>query len=276
MRAMRRLLATPEGATGFAVLALLVLVALLAPVLSPGDPLRIAGRALTAPFSDPAFPLGTDRLGRDVLAGLIHGARTSLAVGLAAAAAALAFGLCVGLAAGFAGGRVDEALMRVVDAFQIVPGFLLALAFVSVVGPSVPVVVLAIALGAWADPARLTRAEVLSVRERDYVAAARVAGMHPAEIAFREILPNVLPPVLALSAIIVAAAILTEAALSFLGLGDPNTVTWGSMIAEGRNVLRSAAWLSVVPGIALVATVLGIYLFSEGLSDAISGRRVRA
>jgi len=276
MRTMRRLLATPEGAAGFAVLALLVLVALLAPVLSPGDPLRIAGRALTAPFSDPAFPLGTDRLGRDVLAGLIHGARTSLAVGLAAAAAALAFGLCVGLAAGFAGGRVDEALMRVVDAFQIVPGFLLALAFVSVVGPSVPVVVLAIALGAWADPARLTRAEVLSVRERDYVAAARVAGMHPAEIAFREILPNVLPPVLALSAIIVAAAILTEAALSFLGLGDPNTVTWGSMIAEGRNVLRSSPWLSIFPGIALVVTVVGVYLVGEGLTRALSGRREEA
>jgi peptide/nickel transport system permease protein len=117
---------------------------------------------------------------------------------------------------------------------------------------------------------------VLSIRERDYVAAARVLGMHPLEIALREVLPNALPPVLAISSVIVAGAVLTEAALSFLGLGDPNIVTWGSMIAEGRNVLRSAAWLSVVPGIALVATVLGIYLFSEGLSDAISGRRVRA
>ena len=276
MRTMRRLLATPEGAIGLALLACLALVALFAPVLSPGDPLRIAGRALTTPFSDPAFPLGTDRLGRDVLAGLIHGARTSLAVGLAAAAAALAMGLCVGLAAGFAGELLDEALMRVVDAFQIVPGFLLALAFVSVVGPSVPVVVLAIALGAWADPARLTRAQVLSVRERDYVAAARVAGMHPVGIAVREILPNVLPPVLALSAIIVAAAILTEAALSFLGLGDPNVVTWGSMIAEGRNVLRSSPWLSIFPGIALVFTVVGVYLLGEGLTRVLSGRRAAA
>lgn len=276
MRTMRRLLATPEGAIGLALLVCLALVALFAPVLSPGDPLRIAGRALTTPFSDAAFPLGTDRLGRDVLAGLIHGARTSLAVGLAAAAAALAMGLCVGLAAGFAGGLLDEALMRVVDAFQIVPGFLLALAFVSVVGPSVPVVVLAIALGAWADPARLTRAQVLSVRERDYVAAARVAGMHPVEIAVREILPNVLPPVLALSAIIVAAAILTEAALSFLGLGDPNVVTWGSMIAEGRNVLRSSPWLSIFPGIALVLTVVGVYLLGEGLTRVLSGRRAAA
>ena len=272
MRLLRTLLRTPEGATGFALLALLVLVALFAPVLSPGDPLKIAGRALIAPFTDPAFPLGTDRLGRDVLAGIVHGARTSLAVGLAAAAAALALGLCVGLAAGLAGGIVDEALMRVVDAFQIVPSFLLALAFVSVVGASVPVVVLAIALGAWADPARLTRAQVLSVRERDYVASARVIGMHPVEIALREILPNVLPPVLALSAIIVAAAILTEAALSFLGLGDPNVVTWGSMIAEGRNVLRSSPFLSILPGLALVVTVVAVYLLGEGLGKALSQR----
>ncbi|MCJ9751564.1 ABC transporter permease, partial [Neorhizobium sp. BETTINA12A] len=160
------------------------------------------------------------------------------------------------------------------DAFQIVPSFLLALAFVSVIGASVPVVVLAIALGAWADPARLTRAQVLSIRERDYVASARVIGMHPAEIAFREILPNALPPVLALSAIIVAAAILTEAALSFLGLGDPNVVTWGSMIAEGRNILRSSPSLSIFPGIALVVTVVGVYLFSEGLTKALGGRRL--
>lgn len=274
MRLLRDLVRTQEGAIGLGVLVTLVLIALLAPVLSPGDPLRIAGRALLSPFSDPAFPFGTDRLGRDVLAGVLHGTRTSLAVGLAAALAAIAIGLCVGLTAGFAGGLIDEGLMRVVDAFQIVPSFLLALAFVSVIGASVPVVVLAIALGAWADPARLTRAQVLSIRERDYVASARVIGMHPAEIAFREILPNALPPVLALSAIIVAAAILTEAALSFLGLGDPNVVTWGSMIAEGRNILRSSPSLSIFPGIALVVTVVGVYLFSEGLTKALGGRRL--
>ncbi|PZU83674.1 MAG: ABC transporter permease [Shinella sp.] len=273
MRLAKKLLATPEGAIGLALLLLLAATALLAPVLAPGDPLRIAGRALVAPFTDPALPLGTDRLGRDVLAGLLHGARTSLSVGLAAAVAALALGLGVGLTAGFAGGLVDEALMRVVDAFQIVPGFLLALAFVSVMGGSMPVVVLAIALGAWSDPARLTRAQVLSAREQDYVASARVIGMHPVEIACKEILPNVLPPVLALSAVIVAAAILTEAALSFLGLGDPNMVTWGSMIAEGRNVLRSSPWLSVMPGLALVVKVIAVYLVGEGLDRALKDRK---
>ncbi|MDP9836755.1 peptide/nickel transport system permease protein [Neorhizobium huautlense] len=271
MKLIHKLIRTPEGIAGFVILAILIIISASASLIAPGDPLRIAGQALLAPFSDMNLPLGTDRLGRDVLAGIVHGARTSLFVGTAAALAAITLGLCVGLIAGLAGGLVDEILMRVVDAFQIVPGFLLALAFVSVMGASLPVVVIAIALGAWADPARLTRAQVRSIRERDYIAAARVIGMHPAEIAVRQILPQAVPPVLAVSATIVAAAILTEAALSFLGLGDPNTVTWGSMIAEGRNVLRSSPWLSIIPGIALVTTVIGVYLLSEGLAKALSG-----
>jgi peptide/nickel transport system permease protein len=255
---------------------LLVVVAVLAPVVFPRDPLSIVGSPLISPFTDAATPLGTDRLGRDVLAELMHGARASLAVGIAAAAVALIIGMLVGTLAGFLGELIDEALMRVVDAFQIIPGFLLALAFISVTGPSLPVVILAIALGAWTGPARVARAEVLSIRERDYVAAARVIGMHPLEIALKEVLPNALPPVMALSAVIVAGAVLTEAALSFLGLGDPNIVTWGSMIAEGRAVLRSAPFLSIIPGIALVTTVLGVYLLAEGLSDALARRRTRA
>jgi peptide/nickel transport system permease protein len=273
---LQRLFRSPEAIFGLAVLILFVGAALLAPLLFPRDPLAIVGRPLIAPFADAALPLGTDRLGRSVLAGLVHGARASLAVSVSAAAMAIILGMLVGTLAGLAGGLTDEALMRIVDAFQIVPGFLLALAFVSVIGPSLPVVVLAIALGAWTGPARLARAEVLSIRERDYVAAARVVGMHPVAIALREILPSALPPVLALSAVIVAGAVLTEAALSFLGLGDPNLVTWGSMISEGRNVLRSSPSLSIIPGVALVAVVLGVYLFSEGLTDALANRRVRA
>lgn len=276
MTLLRRLLRSPEGAIGLVILCLLVLVALLAPLVFPGDPMAIVGEALVPPFTDPALPLGTDRLGRNVLAALMHGAGTSLAVGLSAAAVAMIAGSLVGTLAGFAGGLVDEALMRVVDAFQIVPAFLLALAFVSVTGASLPVIILAIALGAWTGPARLARAEVLSIRERDYVVAARVLGMRPLEIALREVLPNALPPVLAISSVIVAQAVLTEAALSFLGLSDPNVVTWGSMIAEGRNVLRSAPFLSIVPGIALMLTVLGVYLFSEGFADALARRKSRA
>lgn len=276
MRAVRRFLAEPEGLAGAALLAILVLMALTAPWFFPRDPLSIAGDPLLRPFRVSALPLGTDRLGRDVLAGLFHGARTSLAVGLAAAASAIALGAIVGTVAGFGGRVVDEILMRVTDAFQTIPGFLLALAFVSTVGPSLPSVVAAIALGAWPAPARMARAEVLSIRERDYVASARVIGMHPVEIAFREVLPNALPPVLSLASVIVAAAILTEAALSFLGLGDPNRVTWGGMIAEGRAVLRSAPYLSIIPGIALVATVLGVYLAGEGLVEANAVRRSEA
>jgi len=142
-----------------------------------------------------------------------------------------------------------------------------------VTGPSLTTIVIAIALGAWTGPARLARAEILSIRERDFVAGARVIGMHPAEIAFREILPNALPPVLALSSIIVASAVLIEASLSFLGLGDPNRVTWGGMIAEGRAVLRTAPFLSIIPGLALVVTVLGVYLSGEGLVESTAARR---
>jgi peptide/nickel transport system permease protein len=273
---LRRFSRSPEGVVGLVVLVAIASMALCAPLVFPGDPLAIAGRPLLAPGADPRFLLGTDQLGRDLAAELMHGARTSLLVGISAAVTAIVVGSLVGTLAGFFGGLIDEAMMRVVDAFQIVPGFLLALAFVSVTGPSLAVIVAAIALGAWPGPARLARAEVLSIRERDYIAAARVIGMPPSEIAFKEILPNALPPVLALVSVIVASAVLIEAALSFLGLGDPNSVTWGSMIAEGRNMLRSAAYLSIIPGLGLVATVLGVYLFGEGLVDSLAFRRRRA
>lgn len=273
MTIARRFLSSPEGLAGAILLGVLALAAILAPVFFPRDPLSIAGAPLLRPFVDWSLPLGTDRLGRDVLAGIMHGARASLAVALATAITSIIVGAIVGTIAGFAGGLVDEALMRIVDAFQTVPAFLLALAFVSVVGPSLAIVVIAISLSAWTAPARIVRAEVLSIRERDYVAAARVIGMRPAEIALREILPNAIAPALALSAVIVANAILIEAALSFLGLGDPNRVTWGGMIAEGRTVLRSAPYLSIIPGIALVSAVLAVYLVGEGAVEANAARR---
>jgi peptide/nickel transport system permease protein len=271
-----RILATAEGAAGVAILAAMAALALAAPWLFPGDPLAIAGPPMLPPFEGWAHPLGTDRLGRDVAAGIVHGARTSLAVGLAAAAAALSIGALVGTLAGLIGGWTDEALMRVTEAFQTVPTFLLALAFVSVGGGSVLTVVAAIALSSWTDSARLARSEVLAIRGSAYVANARVAGMHPVAIALGEVLPNALPPVLSLSAVIVAASVLIEAALSFLGLGDPNVATWGGMIAEGRAVLRSAPWLSVLPGLAVMVTVLGVYLAGEGLAEALARRKGRA
>jgi peptide/nickel transport system permease protein len=276
MSILRAMIATGEGAVGLIVLGCLAFAALAAPLLFPGDPLAIAGPALLPPFSDPAHLLGTDRLGRDVLVELVYGARTTLLVAIASAATALVIGTVVGTLAAFFGGLVDEVLMRITEAFQTVPAFLLSLAFISVTGPAVPTIVLAIALGAWPQPARIARAEVLSLRERDFVAAARVIGMRPLEIALREILPNALTPVVSLAAVIVAAAVLIEAALSFLGLGDPNRVTWGSMIAEGRTVLRSAPFLSILPGLALVVTVLAVHLTGRGLLAAIGVRRVAA
>ncbi|KAB2684718.1 MULTISPECIES: ABC transporter permease [Brucella/Ochrobactrum group] len=272
----KRYFRTGEGITGAILLALLVLAALIAPLLFPGDPLSIVSTPLVQPFENTDFIFGTDRLGRDVLSGIFYGARTSLLVGLAAALASIILGSIVGTLAGFAGGIVDEVLMRITEAFQTVPGFLLALALVSIAGPSLPVLIAAIALSSWTQAARLTRGQVLSIRESDYVASARVIGMHPMEIAFRQILPNALPPVLALAPVIVASAILIEAALSFLGLSDLNRVSWGGMIAEGRAVLRSAPWLSILPGLALALTVVGVYLTGEGLTNSLSRREVQS
>ncbi|QJP16236.1 ABC transporter permease [Starkeya sp. ORNL1] len=276
MRTLRAMLATGEGAVGLALLAILALAALAAPFVFPGDPLAIAGPALVRPFSDLAHPLGTDRLGRDVAVELVHGARTTLLVAIAAAITALGIGTLVGTLAGFLGGLADEVLMRITEAFQTVPAFLLALAFISVAGPTVATIVLAIALGAWTQPARIARAQVLSLRERDFVAGARVIGMTPLEIALREVLPNALTPVVSLAAVIVAGAVLIEAALSFLGLGDPNRVTWGSMIAEGRTVLRGAPFLSIVPGLALVTTVLAVHLVGRSFLIATHTRNTLA
>jgi peptide/nickel transport system permease protein len=276
MRVLRAMIGTAEGAAGLGVLACLALAALLAPLLFPGDPLAIVGPPLVPPFSEASFPLGTDRLGRSVGIELIYGARTTLLVAIASAATALGIGTLVGTLAAFFGGIVDEVLMRITEAFQTIPAFLLSLAFISVTGPAMPTIVLAIALGAWPQPARIARAEVLSLRERDFVAAARVIGMHPLEIAVREILLNALTPVASLAAVIVAAAVLIEAALSFLGLGDPNRVTWGSMIAEGRTVLRGAPFLSIVPGLALVVTVLAVHLTGRGFITAMGFRRIDA
>lgn len=249
---------------GSGLLVLLMLAALLSPFIYPDDPLRIAAPPLLSPFENNNFPLGTDRLGRDVLAQLFYGARTSLMIGLAASFSAILVGSLIGVAAGFSGGLIDNILMRITEAFQTVPGFLLALALVSLFGPSIPMIVMAITLSSWTQAARLVRGQVLSLRERDFVASAKVIGMHPVEIGCKQILPHALAPVFALAPVIVAGAVLTEAALSFLGLGDPNRVTWGGMISEGRTVLRSMPSLSIVPGVALVLTVIGVYLTGEG------------
>jgi peptide/nickel transport system permease protein len=271
-RFLQRFGRSRRGRLGLVLLALIVLAGLAAPVLYPGDPLDIVGRPLLAPLVDGRFALGTDRLGRDVAAGLVHGARISVGIGLVAALAALGLGLAIGTTAGFLGGWVDEGLMRLTEAVQTVPSFILALALVSLLGPSLHSIVLAIAIGSWTAPARLVRAEILSLRGRDFVDACRVVGMGWFEIAFRQLLPNALPPVIALAGIMVAAAILIESALAFLGLSDPNLVSWGSMVANGRAVLRSATWLVAIPGAAIAVTVLAVALVGDGIADALATR----
>ncbi|MFE0759417.1 ABC transporter permease [Inquilinus sp. NPDC058860] len=275
MRVLRRFLADRAGRIGLAGLVLVLGMALAAGWVFPGDPLAVTGPSQLPPFQDPAHWLGTDRLGRDVLAQLFHGARVSLLVGAAAAVLAVGIGLLVGTTAGFLGGWADNALMRVTEAVQTVPGFVLALALILVLGPSLGNIVLAIGLGAWTSPARVVRAEIMALARRDFVDAYRCMGMGWARIAFAKLLPNALAPVLVLATVITAGAILIESALSFLGLGDPNRVSWGSMIADGRAVLRSAWWLSAIPGFAIVVAVLSVSLLGEALTAALDPRRRR-
>jgi peptide/nickel transport system permease protein len=261
---------TWEGAVGVALLAAGIGFALLAPILFEGDPLDLKGRPLTPPFVDPGLPLGTDRLGRDILAALAHGTRATLATAAGVALIALLAGSVVGAIAGTLGGFADEVLMRIADATQTVPPFVLALALVSVAGPTQPVIVAALAAGTWTGPARVVRAQVLSLRERPFVEASRLLGRSPLAVAVEVVLPNALGPVIALASVIVAGAILAEAALSFLGLSDPNRASWGALIAEGRSVLRTAPHVIVAPGLAVTTTVLAVSLAGEGLAKALA------
>lgn len=261
-----------DGVAGATLLVVAGLLALAAPLVAPGDPLAMAGRPLLAPFVESALPLGTDRLGRNIAAMLVHGARASLVTGLAVAAVALCLGAALGTIAGYLGGVVDEVIMRIADAVQTVPSFLLAMAVVSATGPSALGVVTALAAGTWTAPARMVRAEVLSLRQRPFVEASRLYGRNPLAIAFQVVLPNALTPTIALAAVIVAGAILSESALAFLGLSDPNRASWGAMIAEGRSVLRTAPHVILAPGLALLFTILAVSLFGEGVSKVLAGR----
>lgn len=271
-RALRRLLANPTALVGFAILVTAAALALLAPVLYPGDPLAMAGRPLTWPGVNARFPLGTDSMGRDVAAGIVHGARISLLVGIAATVLGLAVGVAVGAVGGYFGGRVDDALVRATEIVQTMPSFILLIVLVAIARPSALTVILGIAMVGWPTIARLTRAEFRSLREKDFVAAARSLGYGHARIIFREILPNAAPALIVTTSIMVATAILMESALSFLGLGDPNVVSWGSMIGAGRELIRTAWYLTALPGLAIVLTVLALNLIGDGLNDALNPR----
>lgn len=265
-------IANPNALFGTAFLALVIAVALLAPVLYPGDPLSMVGKPFLWPGQDPGFPLGTDSLGRDVLAGILHGSRISLFVGLMATALGLTFGVFVGAIAGYFSGWIDDLLVRLIEIFQTLPSFVLLVVLVAIVQPSATTVTLAIAVISWPTVARLTRAEFRAIREKDFVMAARSLGFGHGRIIVREILPNALPPIIVTSSVMVATAILMESALSFMGLGDPNVVSWGSMIGTGRELVRTAWYLTALPGLAIVFTVLALNLIGDGLNDALNPR----
>ncbi len=271
-RALRTYLVNPTAMFGLLVLAVLAVAAATAPLLFPEDPLSMVARPLLWPGQSPAYPLGTDSLGRDVLACLVHGARVSLVVGAAAAAVGLVAGTLIGAVAGYFGGRVDDLLVKLIEVFQTIPGFILLIVLVAIAQPSIPSITVAIGLVSWPSVARLVRAEFRSLREKEFVMAARALGYGHARIIFGEILPNALPPVIVISSVTVATAILMESALSFMGLGDPNVVSWGSMIGAGREMLRTAWYLSAVPGIAIVFAVLALNLIGDGLNDALNPR----
>lgn len=258
------------AAAGSLILGLVVLVGLLGPLLYPVDPWSMVASPFVWPAQDARFPLGTDALGRDVLAGIIHGAGITLLIGVTAAGAAVAFGTILGAIAGYFRGVVDDILMRLTEVFQTIPTFIFLIVLVAIQGPSIATIVGAIAAVSWPPVARMTRAEFLSLREREFVQACHLLGMNDLRIMFVQILPNAIAPILAFSSILVANAILSEAALSFLGLGDPNTITWGTMIGLGRESLRTAWFLSAIPGVAILATVLSINLVGEGLGDALN------
>jgi peptide/nickel transport system permease protein len=267
----RRFASNKGAVIGCVIFALVCLIAVFAPLIAPGDPWRMAGAPRTDAF-DPAHWLGTDMLGRDVWATIVHGARVSLIVGGGATLAALLIGVTLGAVAGYLGGWVDDLLMRFTEFFQSIPSFILALLIVAIFQPSVGSIVTAVAIVSWPPVARVVRGEFLSLRSREFVQAAVVLGQGTFAIIFRQILPNALSPIVVLSSFMVATAILLEAALSFLGLGDPNVMSWGFMIGSGRSTIRIAWWTSVFPGVALFLTVLSLNLIGEGISDALNPR----
>ena len=271
-RALRTFVKSPTALAGSAILLSMVIAAILAPVLYPDDPLAMVARPLLWPGQNSAFPLGTDSLGRDIAAGLLHGARVSLLVGAAATLIGLTLGILVGSIAGYHGGWIDDGLVRLIELFQTIPSFILLIVLVSIAQPSILTVIWAIGLITWPTIARLVRTEFRSLREKEFVLAARSLGYGHARIIFREILPNALPPIIVTSSVMVASAILMESALSFLGLGDPNAVSWGSMIGAGRELLRTAWYLTALPGLVIVLAVLSLNLIGDGLNDALNPR----
>ena len=273
MRLLKRFVRQPSALLGAVFLLVLAALAIAAPWLTSSSPWEMNSQPMLAPFHDPAHWLGSDLLGRDLGIGLLYGARVSLAVGVLTSLATLLMGLLVGAIAGYFGGWVDGVLMRIAEFFQIIPQLVLAVILVAVLEPSLGTIVLAIALVAWPAVARLVRSEFLTLRQREFVQAARVLGQSPWGIISQQILPNALAPLLVVMTFVMATAILTESALAFLGLSDPEAMSWGYMINASRGLLRDAWWMSFLPGLAIALCVLAVNQVGEGLRVAFELER---
>jgi peptide/nickel transport system permease protein len=257
---------------GLGIVAAILLMVVAAPLLYPGDPADMVAPPFLWPLQDREFPFGSDVLGRDLGAEIFHGAHVSLLIGATATAAAVTIGIVVGALAGYYGGPIDDALMGITEVMQTIPPFVLAIIVVAAFRPSLETIVLAISVVSWPAVARLVRAEVLSLREREFVQAGIAIGMTDLRIILTQILPNALTPVIVAASLMMATSILIEAGLAFLGLGDPNVISWGAIIGAGRDSIRDAWYISAVPGIAIFAAVLGLNLVGEGLADALNPR----
>lgn len=267
--ALRMFLRNPSAIAGMAMLLIVLLVAIAGPWIWPADPFEIRTMPLSPPFSEEAW-LGSDQLGRDVLTGIIHGGRATLLVGAFAALLSVCIGVTLGAMAGYYGGRVDALLMRVTEFFQVLPALLFAMVVVTLFSPSLVTVTLAIGSVSWPATARLTRAEFMRIRQLEFVRAESAIGARPGRIIWKVILPNALPPLVVSATLAVGAAILFEAGLSFLGLGDPNQMSWGLMIGSARQYLLSCWWAVAFPGAAIFVTVLAVSLIGDGLNDALN------
>lgn len=251
------------------VLLAIILAAIIGPIFYPTDPFEL----VWAPFTPPGehgFVLGTDYLGRDLLAGLLHGGRVSLTIGLVAALMSVFIGISFGALAGFYRGVVEDVLMRITEFFQVLPTLLFSMVIVALFGASLPIITLAIGVVSWTAVARITRAEFLRLRELEYVTASRSAGATNTNLIIKVILPNALPPIIVQAALMVGSAILFEAGLAFLGLSDPNVVSWGQIIGSNRTYILDASFTVTIPGLAIFITVLSISLIGDGLNDALN------
>lgn len=269
VEALRMFMRNPSAIAGMALLLIILVVSIAGPWVYDADPFEIKAAPLTPPFTEDAW-LGSDYLGRDVLTTLIYGGRATLLVGAFAAVLSVLIGITLGAFAGYYGGKVDALLMRITEFFQVLPALLFAMVVVTLFSPSLLSITLAIGVVSWPGTARLTRAEFLKYKSLEFVRAERAIGAKNARIIWKVILPNALPPLIVSATLAVGAAILFEAGLSFLGLGDPNRMSWGLMIGSSRQYVLSCWWAVAFPGACIFVTVLAVSLIGDGLNDALN------